>query len=618
MTKENVYALDGMKSDDPVAVSGFQAPLRQKLAQTKIDLNGDQKFDDRDLAILQNFDSDAAIEILLNQDMNGDGLIGEAASASAVLSEEVSETGGIDYDYRPINTIDHLENHSDGELYSASDPLFTALEIFSLTTDKLAYLKQAEEDDSDTLFSSSDRHNNSASDRNSGSHSGNGDNLGENNNNGDNDRNDDDSDSNNIPEEAGFMFYSALANQVFSQIGAAAQDFGFNDTLTIVYRSSLWPPGAQNFDNPDEAALRSWVQNFVANGDPEQILDQILCIDVEHWNISLSASQQEMQENVEKYIELMDIIRDEFTQLLGDSPDLGYYGLIPCRDYWAFNLPNDPSRLEALEALNDYLGQTLLNHVDVLFPSIYTFYDNEEGWFNYAQGMLDAATEYGLPVYPFMWGQYHDSNANLAFQFIDADFWQQQLEFVAQYGATSEFLDGLVIWGTQAPQGWLEALEDIINNLRDTVLDPGSQNLMSDNDQNAEILSKNDDIDVASEKQFEKIADGEKSPIDLKDIVSKQDSLSLILSKHYEAFPKEPELGDNSKKPMAEEFDPFSKILEIFDKMTEENNPSEDLEGTEKSHFEGKPIFIIQDANASSGIETSKISLEIALNADVI
>jgi len=91
--------------------------------------------------------------------------------------------------------------------------------------------------------------------------------------------------------------------------------------------------------------------------------------------------------------------------------------------------------------------QPVANAVNVVYPSIYTFYTDQEGWKKYAIAQVAEARRLapGKPVYAFIWPRYHESNKALNNQYIAADFWRFQLETLYQVA------DGVVIWG-----GWQE------------------------------------------------------------------------------------------------------------------------------------------------------------------
>jgi hypothetical protein len=133
---------------------------------------------------------------------------------------------------------------------------------------------------------------------------------------------------------------------------------------------------------------------------------------------------------------------------------LGYYGTIPVPDYWRAIQGTTSADFKAWQQDNDRLG-LIAKDVDVLFPSLYTFYADRQGWVAYAIAQISEARRKakGKPVYAFIWPQYHESNQLLGGQFLDADYWELELLTVRQYA------DGLVIWGgwgTGGPQPWDE------------------------------------------------------------------------------------------------------------------------------------------------------------------
>src|SRR5262249_9334700 len=123
---------------------------------------------------------------------------------------------------------------------------------------------------------------------------------------------------------------------------------------------------------------------------------------------------------------------------------IGYYSLVPIRDYWRSLQPADARERREWAAENDRV-RPLAQKVDAVYPSLYSFYDDIAGWEKSALATLSGARRPapGKPVYPFLWPQFHESNKKLAGQYVSAAMWRQQLEFVRQHA------DGAVLWG-----GW--------------------------------------------------------------------------------------------------------------------------------------------------------------------
>ena len=191
--------------------------------------------------------------------------------------------------------------------------------------------------------------------------------------------------------------------------------------VTVVYASELWPKQADRRE-PDS----HFVETVAAPRLRPKVTD-LAVIDVEHWDLA-GISPVDIDRNTRRYVALLTALRKSFPGV-----KLGLYGTIPVRDYWT-PVKGSPSRLQAWRHDNRRL-QPIADVVDVVFPSLYAFYDDADGWITYAQANMDEAKAYGKPVYPFLWPQYHGSRDQIA-----PDFWRVQLETVF------ENADGMVIW----------------------------------------------------------------------------------------------------------------------------------------------------------------------------
>lgn len=168
----------------------------------------------------------------------------------------------------------------------------------------------------------------------------------------------------------------------------------------------------------------------------------IAFLDIEHW--PLKGDGQVVEENVRRYSTVAQWFRE-----VAPGFSFGYYGVPPLRDYWrAVKSPASTDRRSWMEE-NDRLI-ALAAVVDVFFPSLYTFYDDQVGWRQYAIAQIAETRRYAgrKPVYVFLWPQFHDSNRRLKGTYLSRDFWKLELE------TAHEFADGVVIWG--GGRGWDE------------------------------------------------------------------------------------------------------------------------------------------------------------------
>lgn len=223
------------------------------------------------------------------------------------------------------------------------------------------------------------------------------------------------------------------------------------ERMKMIYANSLWPEGHDR-DEPMERFVR-WHGRRIRPGE-------LVCINIEHWPVR-NAPPDEIDQSIRKYTQVMRWLRDEAP----DDARLGYYGVLPTRDYWApvRRARGEAEPAERWERANERLKE-LAEHVDVVFPSLYAFYDDPEGWEVYAKANLAEAQRYDKPVYPFLWFEYHDSNERLKGQEIDAAFWRRQLDFCRRHA------DGVVLWGGMGKRWdgdaqWWQATQRFLTNL---------------------------------------------------------------------------------------------------------------------------------------------------------
>ncbi len=208
-----------------------------------------------------------------------------------------------------------------------------------------------------------------------------------------------------------------------------AEDLGLN-RLYMIYAGNVWRKG-QSRDEPIEHQVRATVREVPPGS--------LVCVDIEHWPVK----GPETVDSIRKLIAVMVWIRDERPDL-----KLGYYGVLPTRDYWRALKGREHSDYQKWAQENKRLEE-LARHVDVIFPSLYTFYPDRHGWEKYARANLEQARIYNKPVYPFLWPQYHNSGQHLKGQYLDTDDWANELRLCY------ELADGIVIWG-----GWKKTWND--------------------------------------------------------------------------------------------------------------------------------------------------------------
>lgn len=183
----------------------------------------------------------------------------------------------------------------------------------------------------------------------------------------------------------------------------------------------------------------------------------------------------------EKAIKALKEIALVTKTLRAASPDsqIGVYGVMPIRSYWA--PVNYRRSLDAVEQKEvNWASKQFNNHkkkydrwkeknaraktagladsVDIICPSLYTFYRDAEKypdvrqdpnvkyWRYYAEENIKQARTYHKPVIVFLWPQYHQGG-NYAGHWVEKDFFRYQLE------TAFELADGAVVWNYKTPRG---------------------------------------------------------------------------------------------------------------------------------------------------------------------
>lgn len=132
---------------------------------------------------------------------------------------------------------------------------------------------------------------------------------------------------------------------------------------------------------------------------------------------------------------------------------IGFYADFPASDYWRAIKPPMSPEAKSWRAQNDR-ARSIEEFVDVLYPSIYTYYNDRTQWVIYATAQICEARRLSdKPVYAFLWPEYHEGANVQRGRMIDPEFWALQLRTVRHLA------DGVVIWGgydiaAKRPRRW--------------------------------------------------------------------------------------------------------------------------------------------------------------------
>jgi hypothetical protein len=178
----------------------------------------------------------------------------------------------------------------------------------------------------------------------------------------------------------------------------------------VLYESRLFVANQSPASMPPEVIVRSVVNELRGSPDP-------VVIDIERW--PLTGDGPTVQSAVAKFLSVLSWGKGE-----APAVSFGFYGTVPIPDYWrAASDPMSPQFLE-WRMDNDRLTQ-IVDHVDALYPSIYTFYPDRRAWVAYAEAQIAEARRLakGKPVYGFLWPLYHSQgNELLSSRPIEPDY----------------------------------------------------------------------------------------------------------------------------------------------------------------------------------------------------
>ena len=152
--------------------------------------------------------------------------------------------------------------------------------------------------------------------------------------------------------------------------------YGLKD-VTVVYASELWPKKARRSE-PDLSFIRAETIPRVRRKATDLVV-----IDVEHWDLS-GTSSDTIEDNIQRYVAILDTFQSHMP-----ASRLGLYSMVPIRNYWT-PVRGKAGDLASWRAENERL-KPIADASDIIFPSLYTFYDDRDGWLTYAKANMDEA-----------------------------------------------------------------------------------------------------------------------------------------------------------------------------------------------------------------------------------
>ncbi len=154
--------------------------------------------------------------------------------------------------------------------------------------------------------------------------------------------------------------------------------------------------------------------------------------------VGSTPGKEDFEEAISLYVDAI-----KFAKKMRPNVKWGHYGLPISR--W-----NDREFL-----LNNNKYEKIYAAVDIIFPSVYVPYDDQEVAFSenfkYLYDNLEQSLifgkKYNKPVYAFVMHRFYSDNKRLLFTEMNDDFWKRYLQTVLSVNVNGRYLNGIVWWG---------------------------------------------------------------------------------------------------------------------------------------------------------------------------
>lgn len=184
------------------------------------------------------------------------------------------------------------------------------------------------------------------------------------------------------------------------------------------------------------------LQEQVRLAYPDAKATGIAYIDIEHPYMEYLINEDVNSPNFKQSLKLfLDVLK--FVKMERPNVKWGYY-YIPFTTYW--------DRTEKFYEKHKKV-QEIIKNSDVLFPSIYIFYNNVNFDFENIEYLKSNTKEaikiaklYNKEVYPFIMSRYHPSNKNLGNARISDKNFKTYVSAIMKTQYSGENVDGIILW----------------------------------------------------------------------------------------------------------------------------------------------------------------------------
>lgn len=227
--------------------------------------------------------------------------------------------------------------------------------------------------------------------------------------------------------------------------GKNSNNESFFIPISLLYENRMLPWG------PDADINTTFLTKFAKSLAPSSVP---YVIDIESWNFGNSLESSDVTlAKMAKYITVIDAMKTA-------RPDLkfGYFGLLPQLSLLESSFNTDYTyKSYVIDRMNSRyeLTKEMANHVDVLFPELYTYWLESQSYAytsRVSTGISMYATKYNKPIIPFLWPAYMPITGATVGDYLSDSYWA--LEFSTLWN--NEHVSGIAIWSQVKP--WDETL----------------------------------------------------------------------------------------------------------------------------------------------------------------
>jgi len=263
----------------------------------------------------------------------------------------------------------------------------------------------------------------------------------------------------------GLAFFSAIPSAVSDEIkvfnAMIYRDMpNFGTRLVVVYEQHFFKHGLIDGSRlPVDEGIENAVKNARDTAkfylEREEPLSDFVAIDIERWHLWPWVTIDEHVEAVREYASVVDRFIEE-----GGGPSVCLYNVFPQGGISVAGRARTDSALNEEWLSANRQGMSVLSgSVSAVCPALYTYYDGAAGqprldrieeWKRYATDTVELARLIApeLPVYSFIWPQFHHGGGIIDWPYMSEQYWEAQLDHL------DTLVDGIILWG-----GW-----DMIKN----------------------------------------------------------------------------------------------------------------------------------------------------------